>query len=66
MEEKLKILFDYQNFQKNADLQAVIDAVHRRHSRFRLLSDDETALVSAAGMPDASSMEQKKPWTDRD
>ncbi len=59
MEEKLRILFDYQDFQKNADLQSVIDAVHRRHSRFRQLSNDETALVSAAGMTDASSMEHK-------
>ena len=32
MEKKLRSLFDYQDFAKNADLQAVIDAVHGRYA----------------------------------
>ena len=60
LEEKLSLLFDYQTFEGNADLQAVIDAVHARCGA-QALSDDEAELVAAAGMPGA---EQKKklPW----
>ncbi len=53
MEKAISVLFDYQRFDKNADLQAVIDAVHARYAA-RKLSDDEAELVAAAGMPDTA------------
>ncbi len=59
MEEKLRQLFDYQKYEKNADLQAVIDAVHARYGA-RRLSDDEAELVTAAGRPEAAM----KKWQD--
>ncbi len=48
MEKKIGLLFDYQKYEKNADLQAVIDAVHARYSA-KKLSDDEVEFVAAAG-----------------
>ena len=50
MEKKLGLLFDFQKYEKNADLQAVVDAVHARYSA-RQLTDDEAEWVSAAGTP---------------
>ena len=50
MEKKLSQLFDFQKYEMNAELQAVVDAVHARHSA-RKLSDDEAGYVAAAGMP---------------
>ena len=47
------MLFDFQKFEKNADLQAVIDAVHARYAA-RKLSDEEAECVAAAGTPDAA------------
>ena len=52
MEKKISMLFDFQKFEKNADLQAVIDAVHARYAA-RKLTDDEAEYVAAAGTPDA-------------
>ncbi len=49
MENRLKELFDYQLFEGNAALQAVIDSVHR-HYAVRELDLSELATVSAAGM----------------
>ncbi len=51
MEKKISMLFDLQRFENNADLQEVIDAVHRRYTA-RKLTDDEVECVAAAGMPD--------------
>ena len=48
MENKLKLLFDYQKFARDRKLQSVIDAVRARP---RELSLDETEFVSAAGSP---------------
>ena len=62
MEKKLSLLFDYQKFVNNKDLQHVIDAVHARHSG-RMLSDEEVELVAAAGVPGMTS-NQKTPWQD--
>ena len=59
MEKKLRSLFDYQDFAKNADLQAVIDAVHGRYAA-RMLSDDEADLVAAAGSPE-TAIKRKDP-----
>lgn len=48
MEKKLNALFNYQKFDRNADLQKVIDSVHIRYAS-RELSMDEMEMVSAAG-----------------
>ena len=47
MEEKLKTLFEYQRFERNAHLDRLISKTENRHGR--ALSDDELMLVSAAG-----------------
>ncbi len=62
MENILSQLFDYQKYENNADLQAVIDAVHARYSA-RPLSDDEAELVTAAGRPEAA-FRRKDQWKD--
>ena len=59
LEKKISMLFDFQKFEKNADLQSVIDAVHARYTA-RKLSDDEAELVAAAGMPD-TAFKRKQP-----
>ncbi len=51
MDKRLGLLFDFQDFESNAKLKAVIDAVHARYSA-RKLSDDEVDCVAAAGMPE--------------
>ncbi len=53
MEEVISLLFDFQSFEENEDLQSVIDAVHSRYES-RQLSDDEAELVAAAGRPEAA------------
>ncbi len=62
MEKKLSLLFDYQKFEQNPELQRVIDAVHARLSK-RRLSDDEAELVAAAGQPETANL-RKKPLDD--
>ncbi len=62
MEKKLSLLFDYQKFEQNPELQRVIDAVHARLSK-RGLSDDEADLVAAAGQPGTANL-RKKPRED--
>ena len=63
LEKKISMLFDFQKFEKNADLQEVIDAVHRRYTA-RKLTDDEAEYVAAAGMPDTGLKRQnpKDEW----
>ena len=62
MEKKLRALFQYQDFEKNAELQSVIDTVHARYgSTARMLSDEEADYVAAAGMP-VTAPKRKKPW----
>ena len=53
MEEKLSLLFDFQLFEREPELQSVIDTVRARFSPARELSDDEADLVAAAGQPEA-------------
>lgn len=52
MEKKLKRLFDYQNFQKNARLAAMISEAEDRYGK--AISDDELTCVNAAGEPEAA------------
>jgi len=49
MEQKLKRLFDYQKFQKNPQLEALLSEAEGRYQGS--LSDDDLELVSAAGEP---------------
>ncbi len=63
MEKKLSLLFDFQRFEQNADLQSVIDSVHRRSS-IQKLSDDDVEFLAAAGTPEAS-LKRKDPLKDK-
>lgn len=47
MEKKLKALFDYQRFEKNARLEKLISETGDRYTRE--LDDNELGLVNAAG-----------------
>ena len=60
MDKKLSLLFDYQKFEGNVELQSVIDKVNARFSSSRRLSDDEADLVAAAGLP-GTALPRKKP-----
>ena len=62
MERKLRALFDLQAFERNEDLQQVIDQVHARYAR-RELDLEEAGMVNAAGDPAAF---QKKKETGKD
>ncbi len=59
MERKLTKMFDYQKFEKNADLERLIDSVHSRYG-IRELSMDDMEMVSAAGVPDLPLKESKE------
>ena len=52
MEKKLKSLFEFQKFERNADLESLIKESENRYARE--LSDDDLFLVAAAGEPDLS------------
>ena len=52
-EKRLFRAFDFQRFEKNARLQKVIDAAHRRIEE-RELTDDERDWVAAAGSPESA------------
>ncbi len=62
MEKTLRRLFDYQDFERNEKLQAVIDASHarQRRGRIRPLSDSEADLVAAAGQPGFASQQEDR------
>lgn len=50
--DRIKELFDYQRFKKNAKLEAHIEDVYARYlSGGAELADDELELVAAAGEP---------------
>ncbi len=66
MEKKLSLLFDFQLFEREPELQSVIDAVHARFSSARKLSDDEADLVSAAGQPETAYLRKKPPEKEKD
>ena len=58
MEKKLKLLFDFQRFEGNAKLAAVIEKAEA--CRAESLSDDDLEYVSAAGEIDALSDKDEK------
>lgn len=58
MENVVRRLFDFQRFERNADLQRIIDDVHTRYTMKELRLDDLT-MVAAAGVPAAGC--QKDP-----
>ena len=59
MERTLAKLFDYQKFEKNADLERLIDSVHSRYA-IRELSLDDMEYVAAAGTPDTTPKDRKE------
>ena len=66
MERKLSLLFDYQQFEQEPELQSVIDAVLARFSPARELSDEEADQVAAAGQPEAGFPRKKPPEKEND
>ncbi|MBO7663401.1 MAG: hypothetical protein J6U01_08515 [Clostridia bacterium] len=48
MERTMMRLFDFQRFERNSALQAVIDEVHARYT-MNELGDEELFMVNAAG-----------------
>ncbi len=59
MENTLKCLFDFQRFERNAALEAVIGEVHGRYAA-RELSLDEMDLIAAAGTPEKKTDKKDK------
>lgn len=47
----LHLLFDFQRFDGNRDLQQVIDSVHARFAQ-KALSLDDMNMIAAAGIPE--------------
>ena len=61
IENKLKKLFDYQRFEQNESLQAIISETESYYNRE--LSDDDLFFVNAAGeLPDPAG-DKSKPGT---
>lgn len=50
MENRLRALFDYQRFEKNAHLERLINETESRYAME--LSDDDLDMLNAAGVPD--------------
>lgn len=63
MENKLSLLMDYQKYENDPDLQAVIDAVHARYTA-RKLSDEEADYIAAAGLPEMA-LKRDQPWKNK-
>lgn len=66
MNQKLRTLFDFQRFEKNPNLNRVIDDVESRYglgqvSSIRKLSDDELDMVIAAGIPPLEQIKKGDP-----
>ena len=59
MEKNLNTLFDFQKFENNSDLQAVIASVHSRYA-VRELNLDEMDFIAAAGMTRDTSKNDNK------
>ena len=62
MERKLTRLFDYQKFENNARLRALIQETEERCGR--ALSDEELYMVNAAGDMLGNMDKVKKPGTE--
>ena len=58
MDRKLKMLFDYQRFEKNQRLEELIRETESRYAKE--LSEEDLSLVSAAG----EIKEERKTFTD--
>ncbi len=58
MENLLKWLFDYQRYEENAALAAVINEVHGRYA-LREMEMEDLQYVSAAGVTNVKSEKQK-------
>ncbi len=58
MENLLKRLFDYQRYEENAALAAVINEVHGRYA-LREMEMEDLQYVSAAGVTNVKSEKQK-------
>ena len=63
LERTLKELFDFQRFERNADLQPIIDGVQAKYFGGEMISlaDDELDMAAGGlGMPDETKITQKK------
>lgn len=62
MERKLRALFDYQKFEGNSALAAVIDETEARYAR--ALDDDDLSMVAAAGeaLNEPENTDGGSPW----
>ncbi len=58
IDKTIDLLFDYQTFIENPELQSIIDRVNARFPS-RMLSDDEADLVAAAGLPGMTLLRNK-------
>ena len=56
MEERLKQLFDFQRFERNARLASLIEKTEQRYGH--ILSDEDLEWVSAAGDLDAQRIKK--------
>ena len=59
MENKLKQLFGYQQFEGNRELQQVIDSVHAKYAT-RELALNDMEMINAAGVPELP--DKRKDW----
>ncbi len=60
MDNKLARLFDYQKYEPNLRLGAIIDNVESRYElENNRMSDEELGMVSAAGSPIAEDREKE-------
>jgi hypothetical protein len=64
MEQKLRRLFDFQRFEENPRLKAMLEAAQKRTGQSGWeegeLSDDEAELLSAAGTQVADPNKEKR------
>lgn len=57
MEKALKLLFDFQRFEKNKELESTINKTMDNYSE--ALSDDQLEQVAAAGSPEQLKVEDE-------
>ena len=51
MEERLKLLFDFQRFEGNERMKKLISETENRNRKMQALTDEELSLINAAGEP---------------
>lgn len=59
MENKLKMLFEYHKFEKNARLESLIEETHSRYGK--ALSEEDLEMVAAAGEITTLDEDAEKP-----